>query len=433
MKMYTKIILSLVLLWFLLINLVSAQTVAKDGDSITVRYDMLNGYRIEVNTTKSPIWFNVIIENAPAGEYIISIPEDRLYNLICSPGVVTLDRVSSIRLVCIARPARSTVDVTIRRKFGDIVETNIVRFNIITTEVWYETWSGGIEEGYYITNGEYTIKHRPRQLVSQIIIKKGENVIFTGLMFPGQEERITEDLRIKFYGAIDNVTYLKVYTMSDAKFKPVSEKPEVIYNYPECKAEDNFISIKYTEAIIIYTDGKNETIDARNETIKIRRQNISRVICGTVLEFAPIQLPAQQPETVPVFITEPKSTYYVGDTVVINARKEFEIRCTDGTYERTRAFIKVFNEPVTCTVMVDDQVRTFVVRERQATQPQQPEMPTVYVGDARERNIILIIILAVLALAYYIYSRYRKKEPKQKEEEEKEVEYRIKSSLEGEQ
>ncbi|MEM1724185.1 MAG: hypothetical protein QXI77_01160 [Nanopusillaceae archaeon] len=433
MKMYIKISLISLLAVFLLLNVVLAQSIAKDGDSITVNYNVLNGYRIEVNTTKFPIWFSIVIDNAPAGNYTITIPEDKLNNLICSPGTVTLQRVSSFRLVCIARPARATVDVTITRRFEEDVETNTVRFNIITTEIWYETWSGGIEEGYYITNGEYAIEHKPRQLVSQIIIKKGESVVFTGLMFPGQEEKITEDLRIKFYGAIDNVTYLKVYTTSDAKFRLVSLKPTLIYNYPECTTEDNFIVIKYAKATIIYTDGTNETINAINETIKVRRQNIARVICGTILDFAPIQQPVQQPAQVSIFITEPKSLYYVGDTVVINARKEFEIRCTDGTYERTRAFVRIFQEPVTCTVMVEDEVRTFVVREKQVAQPQPiTQQPTVYIDVEKERSILLVLILAILAIAYYIYNRYKKKESKPKEEE-KEVEYRVKSALEGEQ
>lgn len=425
-------------------------------EKVRIDIDRLEGSKIIVQAQKTYIPFDLIIEDVPEGYYTLEIPEEELETIICAPTAfnVTSDG-EDLSITCIAKPTEDTVDVKLKRQHNGTTKTYDFTFEIETSEVWYEVWSGGMEAGYYITNGRYIIDHKPRQLVSQIIVKKGQEMIWTGLMFPGQEEKITDDLKIKFLGALDNVTYLKIYSTSDDKFYPVQAKPQVVtkvvkeYVYPDCRVEDNWIIISHTNATIIYTDGSTETVDATETTVRLRKKDVKRVICGYVIDVESVQYETptqpQQPtpppqEERPRFITAPKSRYYTGETVTIVANREFEISCTNGLHETTKIFTRVFNEPVSCTVVLGDQVKTFSVIEKQAALPQQPQpqKPQTNYG-----NIAIALALLLIVAGYFIYKKYKegelvfpfqrkkKEQPSEGEKEEEEVEFKVKSALEG--
>jgi len=405
------------------------------GETVSIAFSNISGTTITVNTSQQYTPFTLRITNVPSGEYYLNIQDTD--SIVCAPTYFNYTNVTgqTLQFVCISKPVNKVVQVVLTKLYNGTSTDYKFTFNILSVPQWYEVFAGALEQNQTITNGIYTIEHQPRNLVAQIIVKKGGMVVWTGLMFPGQEEQVAEDLRIKFYGAIDNVTYLRVYSTINLKFSvsEVVSKQSVVYVYPICKTEDNFIVIGYTNATIYYTDGTSENITASDSIVKVSRKNVAKVVCGPVLEFAAIQ---PQPTNVtnqtakPTFKIAPRSTYYTGDSVVITATDEMEVSCADGTYYTGKAFTKIFTQPTTCIVTLGDQQVTFSVIEKQAVMPQQPtqpQQPSVNYAD----YIRYILVIALIGVAVYFLLKKPPKVRKPSKEEE-EVEYQVKSALESE-
>lgn len=432
-----KLISLLVLVVLALARVYAQEYTVRIGGTVSIAFSDISGATITVNTSQQYTPFTVRVTNVPSGEYYLNIQDTD--SIVCAPTYFNYTNVTgqTLQFVCISKPVNKVVQVILTRLYNGTSTDYKFTFRILSVPQWYEVFAGALGQNQTITNGIYTIEHQPRNLVAQIIVKKGGMVVWTGLMFPGQEEEVAEDLRIKFYGAIDNVTYLRVYSTLNLKFtvSEVIAKEKTIYIYPICKTEDNLIVIGYTNATIYYTDGTTENVSASDSIVKVSRKNVAKVICGPVLEFAVIQPQPAQPNateqvTRPTFKIAPRSTYYTGDSVVITATADMEVSCADGTYYTGKAFTKIFTQPTTCVVTLGDQQVTFSVIERQAVMPQQPTQPqqptTGYLDYLR---YILIIALIGIA-AYFLLKRPPRIRKPSKEEEE--VEYQVKSALESE-
>jgi len=437
-----KLISLLALIGIALTSVYAQEYTVETGGTVSITFNDISGAKITVNTSQQYTPFTVRITNVPSGEYYLNIYDTD--NIVCAPTYFNYTNVTgyTLQFVCISKPVNKVVNVVLTRLYNGTSTEYRFAFNILSIPQWYEVFTGALEQNQTISNGIYTIEHKPRNLVAQITVKKGNMVIWTGMMFPGQEEEVAEDLRIKFYGSIDNVTYLKVYSTVNLKFSisEVVSKERTIYVYPICKTEDNFVVIGYTNATIYYTDGTMENITAQDNIVKVSRRNVAKVICGSVLEFAPIQPTTQQPQpnvteqaTRPTFKIAPRSTYYTGDSVVITATADMEVSCADGTYYVGRAFTRIFTQPTTCIVTLGDQQVTFSIIERQAVMPQQPTQTTQQTQQTANYTDylkILLIIAIIGAAAYFLLKKPPKIRKPSKEEEE--VEYQVKSALESE-
>jgi len=436
-----KLLLGMIFIGFVLVSRsVLALTVDTPNKVVSINFNDLDGTTITVKTHGQYLPFFIKVRNVPKGEYSISIPEEYRENIICAPTAFKFSGTSDMEITCIVKPTTvNNINMVVTRTYNNSTQSYDVYINIVNQKIWYKVFSGGVPSGSSISNGEYTIIPKAKSIFSLMVVRKGGTVVFTGLMFPGQELNVTNDLKIKFFGAYDNVSYFEVYSTSDNKFAEVSLESKIKYVFvkPVCKVEGDFIVLKDVDANVYYTDGSNETISANATPVKIPKKNVAKVICGKILQFSTVPVKPTKPQpkptttNAPTFRIPPRTIYYVGDTVNIVANRPFTISCDNGLQENTTVFTHKFEAPATCTVVLGSQIRTFYVKNR-------PAATTASANQFYNKYNIqdyyrLLGLLLIIAAGYYIYkNRERFKFIRKKEEKEEPEEVVVKNALEGE-